>query len=103
MQNLLKTVLENDEKWQVSNKYPQGVISNTPARRMTDIEYYGGYLVCESIANPVHARLIAAAPDLLEAIQYYFSVLEEATGKDWYKRPDHVLQKMLKAVQKVKA
>ncbi len=28
-----------------------------------DVEYYGGYLVAESIANPAHATLIAAAPD----------------------------------------
>lgn len=31
----------------------------------SDIEYYGGYLVCESIGNNQHVKLIASAPDLL--------------------------------------
>ena len=47
-----------------------------------------------------NAKLIAAAPDLLEALEYYFEVLEEVRGKDWAERPDHVLAKMLKAYKK---
>lgn len=34
----------------------------------SDIEYYGGYLVCESVGNENAGKLIAAAPDLLEAL-----------------------------------
>jgi hypothetical protein len=49
-----------------------------------------------------NARLIAAAPDLLNAIQYYFDVLEEVRGKDFDKHPNHVLAKMLNAVKKVR-
>jgi hypothetical protein len=33
------------------------------------IEYYGGHLVAESI-TPSNAKLIAAAPDMLEALQF---------------------------------
>ena len=47
-----------------------------------------------------NADLISAAPDLLEAIQYYFQVLEEVRGKDWDESPDHVLSKMINAVNK---
>lgn len=58
----------------------------------------------ECIAEVVHgandAKLIAAAPDLAEAIQYYFDVLDEVRGEDWDKKPDHVLQKMLAAMTK---
>jgi hypothetical protein len=35
----------------------------------SDIEYYGGYLVCESVGNDKAGKLIAAAPDLLEALK----------------------------------
>lgn len=34
-----------------------------------DIEYYGGYLICESVYRPADARLIAAAPALLAALK----------------------------------
>ena len=40
------------------------------------------------------------APELLEAIQYYFDVLEEVRGDDWNKKPDHVLSKMINAINK---
>ena len=45
-----------------------------------------------------NAKLIAAAPQLLEAILYYFDVLEEVRGKDFKDKPDHVLSKMINAV-----
>lgn len=35
-------------------------------------DYYGGHLVCESIANINDAKLIAAAPELLEALVAVF-------------------------------
>lgn len=33
-----------------------------------DVQHYGGHLICESV-NAANARLIAAAPDLLEALR----------------------------------
>lgn len=51
----------------------------------------------EQMAN---AKLISAAPDLLNAIQYYFDVLKEVRGENFDKNPDHVLSKMLNAVNK---
>lgn len=50
--------------------------------------------------NEANAKLIAAAPELLEALIYYFDVLEEVRGQDWNDKPDHVLIKMINAVNK---
>lgn len=33
----------------------------------SDVDYYGGYLIAESIWNPADARVMAAAPDLFDA------------------------------------
>ncbi|MBA7546017.1 hypothetical protein ES705_38399 [subsurface metagenome] len=41
-----------------------------------DIEYYGGYLVCESIATKEIAQLIAKAPELLSEGQARIKALE---------------------------
>ena len=35
----------------------------------SDMEAYGGYMIAESAFNPHNAYLIAAAPDLLEALK----------------------------------
>jgi hypothetical protein len=32
------------------------------------VDYYGGHLICESVSE-ANAKLIAAAPDLLEALE----------------------------------
>jgi len=47
-----------------------------------------------------NAKLIATAPELLEALQHYFYVLKEARGEKWNEKPDHVLSKMLSVVKK---
>lgn len=47
------------------------VIGNHPAPGITgsdDVHHYGGHLICESVSQ-ANARLIAAAPDLLEALK----------------------------------
>lgn len=54
----------------------------------------------EGSEQEANAKLISAAPDLFEAIQYYFQVLEEVRGKDFLSNPDHVLSKMLNAMKK---
>lgn len=67
--------------------------------------------ICESKGSHVNngisteemeanAKLIAAAPDLLMALQYYFEVLEEVRGENWDENPDHVMTKMLNAYKK---
>lgn len=38
--------------------------------------------------------------ELKDAIQYYFDVLSEVRGSNWNEKPDHVLAKMLTAMNK---
>lgn len=56
--------------WRVSEEVGGAVVSEKPVEGMLqggdDTDYYGGYLICESVTR-ANARLIAAAPDLLEA------------------------------------
>jgi hypothetical protein len=59
-----------NEKWSLSKKLDAVVITDAAAPAGTghdETEYYGGYLVAESI-RPHHRSLIAAAPDLLRAL-----------------------------------
>ena len=65
------------------------------------------YYVAEIIGNDrdiseveANAALIAAAPKMYEAIQYYLSVLDEVRSKSWRENPDHVGKKMLEAIEK---
>lgn len=52
----------------------------------------------EHLAN---AKLLKAAPDMIEAIKYYFRVLDEARGKDWREKPmDHVTQEFFNSYKK---
>jgi hypothetical protein len=51
----------------VSEKIPDWFKPNSTGH--DDVEYYGGFLIAESIANEADAKLIAAAPDLLEALE----------------------------------
>lgn len=41
-----------------------------------DSEYYGGVLICESVRTPEDAKLIAAAPVLLEAVKEFIMVIK---------------------------
>lgn len=42
----------------------------------SDVDYYGGYLIAESIWNPADARLMSAAPDLLDASRQLIAAYE---------------------------
>lgn len=46
-------------------------------------------------------QLQAENERLRNAIQYYFSVLDEVTGKTWRDRPDHVQGRMLSAMNPI--
>jgi hypothetical protein len=57
------------------------VVANSPIGTHADIRdaaYYGGYLICESVATDCNRHLIAAAPELLGAVQAFLSEAEEA-------------------------
>ena len=58
------------EKWS-KGKHAGCVVSDAPNPHGDNggTEYYGGYLVAESIPRQDHVNLIAAAPDLLEALE----------------------------------
>lgn len=41
-----------------------------------DTEYYGGYLVCESIAVQEHKDLIASAPEMKEMLNHFVNAIQ---------------------------
>lgn len=70
-----------EEEWKVGN-HPSIVVSNKKVRnsnfptppnpeesRDEDMEHYGGYMICESIGNPEHAKLIAQALNFKRALE----------------------------------
>lgn len=56
---------------------------NPKESRFEEINYYGGYLICESIGNDECAKLIAAAPDLLEACNKLIEQISFKTGGEY--------------------
>lgn len=67
--------------WRIG-KHPSEVIADMPATPpfdgMTDesVKHYGGYLIAESCGY-ANARLVAAAPELLAALQDCVTVMEK--------------------------
>ena len=60
------------------------VIGNHPAPGITgsdDVHHYGGHLICESVSQ-ANARLIAAAPELLEAAKQALQVFVDQGWDD---------------------
>jgi hypothetical protein len=69
--------------WRIGKTYGS-VVCDTPIPEMRgsdDVEGYGGHLIAESITK-ANANLIAAAPDLLEALKDALCALE-CCGKDY--------------------
>lgn len=48
-----------------------------PSTGHSDIEHYGGYLICESVMKEADRRLISAAPDMLIALNTAKQQIEE--------------------------
>ncbi|OFY43973.1 MAG: hypothetical protein A2X18_07540 [Bacteroidetes bacterium GWF2_40_14] len=57
----------------VTDTIPEWLMNNTGH---DDIEYYGGYLIAESISTKTDANLMAAAPNMLEALKGAKAVLD---------------------------
>ena len=68
---------------QVNKNFP--VPPNTKKSRNKEIEYYGGFLVCESIANHKTAKLIAAAPQLLKCLKEAIQAIAGEIPAEWSK------------------
>ena len=49
------------------------------AKGQEAIEYYGGNLICESVSE-ANAKLIAAAPEMLEALKSISDLIMESEG-----------------------
>lgn len=89
--NLSSTVVSDEVV--INTNFPSP--PSPPFSPAEDVEYYGGYLVCESIGNSNHASLIAAAPDMYEALK----MVKEKYGKVanfW----SHDLQQIREAIAK---
>jgi len=83
---------------------PEGFSETTGHTGSDNIEYYGGTLVCESIYKPEQAKLIAAAPDLLNACQKMVEFFGKRGGVSDDLLPmneqDHEIQSAMKAIKK---
>jgi len=66
------------EKWSVG-KQAGCVVSDTPNRHGRDdnVDYYGGYLIAESIPKQEYVNLIAVAPDMCAKLDDLRTMLEE--------------------------
>jgi len=70
------------EGWRVSPNRRSVVVSDSPNNAWSDqrnLDYYGGYLVCESIVNTATAHKISACPDMYEALKLCRLVLRGRT------------------------
>lgn len=99
-----------EENWKVGKNgcvvtdNPEGFSETTGHTGAVNIEYYGGTLVCESIWKSKHAKLIAAAPDLLNACQEMLEWFGKRGGVTDDLLPmqeqDHEIQNAIKAIKK---
>lgn len=96
-----------NQKWKVGN-YQSTVVSDTKIAntnfpvppnpeesRDEEVEYYGGYLVCESVGNIEAAKLIAASPEMLEAL---IEIIPFAS--EWINDNHPAMQKARSAIKK---
>jgi len=68
------------EVWKVG-KNTSTVVSNIPSipdekSGHNDVGYYGGFLVCESIATKEYANLIASALEMKQMLNHFINAIE---------------------------
>jgi hypothetical protein len=84
---------------------PGTIVADTPIPEMrgsSDVDYYQGHVVCESVVQR-NASLIAAAPELLEALELLWTEVVESgngTANDfgWKKAREKTLAALDKAI-----
>ena len=96
-------------EWKIGN-YPTTIISNTDYHihrgnnDKSSIKHYGGRLICESVLDPQDAKLIAAAPDLLNALinlkNMYVEMINSGDCGNWNPREDKEVIEAEKALEK---
>lgn len=73
------------EKWRIGTNNSV-VVSNVKSRAddsgHNETDYYGGFLVCESVATKEYADLIASAPDMKNMLRMFINAIEGATPDD---------------------
>lgn len=88
------------EKWSIG-KTGGAVVTDNPKgftfdTGHLDVDYYGGYLVCESIWRKKDCHLISAAPDLLEVLE------DVVTDFMFNELPPLTRQRVVEAIKKAK-
>lgn len=66
-----------------------------------NVEHYGGCLVAESIRTEANARLIAASPEMLDALETAEAWLSEFNDNDRFARPLAEVQTAIKKARGV--
>jgi len=76
-ENEYDIALTDVEIWKAGN-CGGAVVSDTPNHHESkeNLDYYGGYLVAESIGSEKHMRLIIAAPEMLRTLETILPVIE---------------------------
>lgn len=75
--------MDKHEKW-FSGKVGGCVVSNIPNRHCLEddhVDYYGGYLIAESIPEQEYISMIARSPSMLALLETALPIIEEEANR----------------------